>query len=63
MAKITAYRKDTGEKVRIPEHWIGHPELGEPFRKTKPTARSAEAQPDGDAPTTTKAANAAAKGK
>lgn len=34
MAFIDAYRKDTGEKVRIPEHWIGHPELGKPFRKT-----------------------------
>jgi hypothetical protein len=34
MAKVKVYRKDTGEIVRVPEHWIGHPTLGEPFRKT-----------------------------
>lgn len=57
MAKITAYRKDTGEEVRIPEHFLDHPELGKPFRKTKP-----QAQPTGSA-STTKAADGAAKEK
>jgi hypothetical protein len=57
MAKITAYRKDNGEEVRIPEHFLDHPELGKPFRKTKP-----QAQPSGGA-STTKAADGAAKEK
>lgn len=57
MAKITAYRKDTGEEVRIPEHFLDHPELGKPFRKTKPTAQSTGSAA---AP---KAADAAAKEK
>ena len=34
MAKIWAYRTDTGEKVQIPEHFLDHPTLGKPFRKT-----------------------------
>lgn len=34
MALISAYRRDTGEKVTIPESWIGHPVLGAPFSKT-----------------------------
>lgn len=34
MALIDAYRKDTGDKVRIPEHWLTHRRLGEPFAKT-----------------------------
>lgn len=34
MALIDAYRKDTGAKVRIPEHWLTHRILGEPFAKT-----------------------------
>lgn len=34
MALISAYRKDTGAKVRIPEHWLDHPKLGEPFERT-----------------------------
>lgn len=42
MAKITAYRKDTGDKVRVPEHWIGHPTLGLNFQKTKPSAAQLE---------------------
>lgn len=36
MALVPVYRKDTGEQVYIPEHWIGHPTLGRPFRKTPP---------------------------
>lgn len=45
---VTAYRKDTGERVQIPEHWLEHPHLGAPYRKTPPS------QPAGD----TKAAKA-----
>lgn len=43
MPQIEAYRKDTGEKVRIPEHWLDDPILGKPFRKT-PTQRARENQ-------------------
>lgn len=39
--QIDVYRKDTGEKVRIPARWINHPRLGEPFAKT-PRQRAAE---------------------
>lgn len=42
MAKVKAYRKDTGEIVRVPAHWLEHPELGKPFRKT-PLQKSSEA--------------------
>lgn len=34
MAFVDAYRKDTGKKVRIPEHWLTHRTLGVPFAKT-----------------------------
>ena len=34
MAKIKVYRKDTGAIVYVPEHWMDHPVLKEPFRKT-----------------------------
>ena len=52
---IDAYRKDTGEKVRVPEHWFGHRILGAPFAKT-PVQRARDAAstkspaPAGDAP-------------
>lgn len=36
----TAYRKDTGEQVRIPAHWFDHPTLGKSFRKTKPEPKA-----------------------
>jgi hypothetical protein len=52
MALINAYRKDTGEKVRIPEHWIGHPKLGAPFRKT-PLQRAADKKAAAPSPATT----------
>lgn len=45
MAKINAYRKDTGEKVRIPEHWIGHPVHGKSFT-TDPDAAPEAVSPD-----------------
>jgi len=50
MAKIEAYRVDTGEKVRIPAHWIDHPTLGKPFRKTpkqKASERANDSAPEG----------------
>ena len=33
MSLITAYRKDTGERVRIPEHFLDHPVLAKPFSR------------------------------
>lgn len=36
MALITAYRKDTGEQVRIPAHFLTHPTLSEPFTENPP---------------------------
>lgn len=36
MGKIPVYRKDTGKRVDVPEHWVGHKVLGQPFRKTPP---------------------------
>ena len=33
MSIITAYRKDTGERVRIPEHFLDHPTLSVPFSR------------------------------
>ena len=33
MSLITAYRKDTGERVRIPEHFLDHPPLSKPFSR------------------------------
>lgn len=49
MAKVKAYRKDTGEIVRVPEHFLDHPVLGAPFRKTpsqksRDLAKEAEAE-------------------
>ena len=49
MALIDAYRKDTGEKVRIPGHWIDHPELGRPFAKT-PSQKARETRSTEKAP-------------
>lgn len=35
---ITAYRVDNGARVDIPEHWLGHPTLGEQFTAEPPAA-------------------------
>jgi hypothetical protein len=43
MAKVQVYRKDTGEKVWVPEHYLDHPTLGKPFRKT-PTQKSRDSE-------------------
>lgn len=45
MAQIDAYRKDNGQKVRVPAHWFDHPKLGAPFSKT-PVQRAREARDD-----------------
>lgn len=34
MAKIKVYRKDTGQIVRVPEHFMDSKVLSAPFRKT-----------------------------
>jgi len=44
MATVNVYRKDTGEKVRVPEHWMDHPTLSKPFRKTPMQRARDEAQ-------------------
>lgn len=41
MAQIKVYRKDTGQIVRVPEHFMDHPVLSKPFRKT-PSQRVSE---------------------
>lgn len=42
MGFIKVYRKDSGEVVHVPAHWMDHLVLSEPFRKT-PTQRASEA--------------------
>ncbi len=42
MALINVYRKDNGAKVRVPAHWMDHPTLSKPFRKT-PSQKAREA--------------------
>ena len=50
MPLIDAYRRDTGEKVRIPAHWLDHPTIGAQFRlppsaaKAEPAKKSAPAK-------------------
>lgn len=41
MSKIKVYRKDTGALVWVPQHFMDHPVLSKPFRKT-PTQRAAD---------------------
>lgn len=52
---ITVYRRDTGEKVRIPPHWLDNPDLAEPFQRT-PSSRARTAATstptDADTPAT-----------
>lgn len=55
MAFINVYSKATGRKHRVPEHFLTHPVLSKPFRKT-PKTRAAEttsATPETDAVTAT----------
>jgi hypothetical protein len=41
---IDVWRKDNGEKVRVPQHWMDDPELGKPFTTTEPKADPAAAK-------------------
>lgn len=41
---ITVYEKATGQKVRIPPHWMDNPDLSAPFERT-PSSRSRESDP------------------
>lgn len=52
MAKIKVYRKDTGDIVHVPAHWMDHPVLSAPFRKT-PRQRAREAGQEAAAQTST----------
>lgn len=45
MSLITAYRKDTGERVRIPEHFLDHPTLSVPFSR-EPVEAEVERETD-----------------
>jgi hypothetical protein len=43
---VDVYAKDTGKKHRIPPHWLDHPVLGKPFRKTPKTRAADGPEPD-----------------
>lgn len=45
MAIIQVFRKDTGEKVSVPEHWLDHPEFGKPFTRSLAKGKQAPADP------------------
>lgn len=45
---INVYAKDTGVKHRVPAHWMSHPTLSKPFRKT-PKQSAAETRAMGSA--------------
>ena len=45
MAIIQVFRKDTGEKVQNPEHWLDHPTFGEPFTRTLTKSKQAVSRP------------------
>jgi hypothetical protein len=47
---VDAYSKRTGKKVRVPEHFLGHPVLGKGFNKT-PRQKAADTQAGDSAPT------------
>ncbi|CAI9417372.1 hypothetical protein [Nocardioides sp. T2.26MG-1] len=47
---ITVYRTDTGEKVRIPPHWMDNPTLAAPFQRTPSSRDTAATSPDTPAP-------------
>lgn len=49
MQFIDVWRKDNGEKVVVPKHWMDDPELGKPFTTTEPKAEPAAAKKAADA--------------
>lgn len=44
MALVTAWDKNTGEKLPhlVPKHWIGHPALGKDLTATQPKGTAAQ---------------------
>lgn len=46
---VEAYVSATGEKIRVPEHWIDHPVLWQGLRKTPRTAAAKRQEPTTDA--------------
>lgn len=40
---VNVYSRTTGDKHRVPAHWMDHPTLSKPFRKT-PKQRASETQ-------------------
>lgn len=46
---VSAYSKSTGQKQRIPRHWIGHPVLGLDFELT-PSSKADEQPSTADVP-------------
>jgi hypothetical protein len=51
MAFVLVYSKTTGRKQTVPEHWLGHPVLGQDFRKTplsEKQQRHTDTPTDGD---------------
>ena len=52
---VTVYSKTTGEKQRVPEHWLGHKVLGADLRKTPVQKSTDEAKATATAPTKTRA--------
>lgn len=57
---VNAYDKDTGLKHRIPRHWLDHPTLGAPFRKTPKQRATDGTNTDKTAPSVTPATDIAA---
>ena len=58
MDQIKVYRKDTGEIVYVPEHFMEHPTLSLPFSKTpSQKAKDAEKQAKAEAEATLEALN------
>ena len=38
------YRKDNGERVQVPDHWMDHKILSKPFRKTPLPGKAEDTQ-------------------
>lgn len=43
MGFVNVYHRETGDKYRVPAHWMTHPTLSKPFRKT-PKQRASDAE-------------------
>lgn len=42
---VDVYSKATGRQVRVPEHFLTHPELSQHFRKTPPPSGGGSSTP------------------